>query len=497
MKIRFAATTKDIHKAELVTGFAADGRRPTLATVFAASVGAADETGDLSRGARKCSLFYGGGRNAPKRLGFVGLGKQGEVGTEELRRAAAVAQQHAEQIGVGGFELVLGDDDHARIDPFAAGAAIAEGLVLGAYRYEPPRKEKPKARKGQNVLVRYLGRGRAAFERGFEVGRLGAEATNWARDVENMAPNHADPAYLAKMAKSLAGGSIKVRILERAEMEKLGMGALLGVAQGSAKPPKLIVLDHQPRGAKRTVCVVGKGLTFDTGGISIKPSAKMDEMRYDMCGGGAVLGLFHALRSGGLEDIAGKTRIVGVVAAVENMPDADAQRPGDVVRACDGTTIEVLNTDAEGRLVLCDALAWAIKTYEPSKVVDLATLTGAVIVALGHECAGIMGNHDGLVAELIAAGKSADEPLWQLPLWAEHKEQVKSQFADLANINGSHHGNGTIAGAAFLAHFVGNTPWVHLDIAGTAWGGRSKDYYRGGAAGTAVRTLLAWCRGLK
>jgi leucyl aminopeptidase len=274
------------------------------------------------------------------------------------------------------------------------------------------------------------------------------------------------------------------------------MGALLGVARGSVEPPKLIVLDHHPAGAKRTVCVVGKGLTFDSGGISIKPSAKMDEMRYDMCGAGAVLGLFHAIHKGALAGGKDKVRIVGLIAAAENMPDAAAQKPGDVVRAMDGTTIEVLNTDAEGRLVLADALAYAVKTWQPDRMVDLATLTGAVIVALGHEAAGIMGNDDAHVAELIAAGKAADEPLWQLPLWDAHKEQVKSKFADLANINGPQHGNGTIAGAAFLSFFVGDTKWAHIDIAGSAWGGRAKDYYKSGASGTAVRTLLHWCRGL-
>ena len=498
MKIRSAASSKDLARSELVIGFAPEKAKPTLAGVIAVAVAHADSTGDIARGARKWSLFHRpAGGKGPKRLGFVGLGKLEVLDTEALRRAVAVAQASAEAAGVTSFDLVIGENDHKGIDPFDAGVVVGEGLELGAYRYVPPRKAEPKPRKAHDVAVHYVGRRRPHFEDGLKLGRIGAAATNWARDLENMAPNLGDPARLARAAKTLAGGPLRVKVMERAEMERLGMGAILGVAQGSAKPPKLIVMDWNPRGSRKTVCVVGKGLTFDTGGISIKPAAKMDEMRYDMCGGGAVLGLFHALAHGGLTDVAGKTRIVGVVAAVENMPDANAQRPGDVVTACDGTTIEVLNTDAEGRLVLCDALAWAIKTYAPEKVVDLATLTGAVIVALGHECAGILGNHQGLVQELIAAGKAADEPLWQLPLWAEHKKQMESKFADLANINGPKHGNGTIAGAAFLWHFVGDTPWVHLDIAGTAWGGRSKDYFTMGAAGTAVRTLLHWCRGLK
>jgi leucyl aminopeptidase len=215
-------------------------------------------------------------------------------------------------------------------------------------------------------------------------------------------------------------------------------------------------------------------------------------MRYDMCGAGAVLGLFHALRHGALAGHRSRRNLVGVIAAAENMPSHVAQKPGDVVRAMDGHTIEVLNTDAEGRLVLCDAIAYAKRFHAPEQIVDLATLTGAVVVALGHEAAAVMGNDQRLIDALIAAGRRADEPLWQLPLWDCHKEQMKSKFADLANINGPQHGNGSIAGGAFLSYFAGDTPWAHLDIAGTAYGGIAKDYYKGGAAGTAVRTLLHW-----
>jgi leucyl aminopeptidase len=279
-------------------------------------------------------------------------------------------------------------------------------------------------------------------------------------------------------------------------MQRLGMGALLGVARGSTEPPKLVVLEYRVPGASRNVCVVGKGLTFDTGGISIKPASKMDEMRYDMCGAGAVLGFFHALKHGGLGAHRPRHNLIGIVAAAENMPGPDAQKPGDVVRAMDGRTIEVLNTDAEGRLVLADAICYAKKFHSPAAIVDLATLTGAVVTALGHEMAGIMGNDQHLIDALIAAGKRADEPLWQLPLWDCHKEQMKSKFADLANINGPQHGNGSTAGGAFLSYFAGDTEWAHLDIAGSAYGGVAKDYYKNGAAGTAVRTLLHWARTL-
>ncbi len=498
MKIRSESSSASLSRSELTIGFARDKSSPDLGTALAPAVERARKTGDLSSSARSWSMFHRGegATKEPKRLGFVGLGKGGDVDAEALRRAAAVAQSKAEAAGVTAFDLMVGEQDLGSVDPFVAGAAIAEGLALGAYTYQPPSKDKPKPRKAQACSVRFDGAGKAAFEKGLKFGEIGAAATVFARDLANMPGNLANPTHLAKEATKLNGAKVKVKVLEKRDMERLKMGSLLGVSKGSAEPPKLILMDHNPAGAKKTVCVVGKGLTFDSGGISIKPSSKMDEMRYDMCGGAAVLGLMHAIAKGGLAGTKDKVRIVGIVAAVENMPDAAAQKPGDVVTAMDGTTIEVLNTDAEGRLVLADALAYAVKNYAPDRIVDLATLTGAVIVALGHELAGVMGNDDAHVQDLVAAGTAADEPLWQLPLWQTHKDQMKSKFADLANINSPAHGNGTIAGGAFLSYFVGDTRWAHIDVAGTAWGQRARDYYSSGASGTMVRMLLRWCRGL-
>ncbi|MCC6672505.1 MAG: leucyl aminopeptidase [Planctomycetes bacterium] len=502
MKLRLSPVPGSAPRAELLFALAHEGATPQALPPLQRSLADCQASGDLSGEFRATSVFHlqlGTARKdraLPRRLGFVGMGKAKEVSTERLRQAAALAQQRAEAHKVDTLHLLVRDEDHKGLSGEAAGTAVAEGLILGAYRYEKPSKTKPKPRHAQKAEVCYAGRSFQAFSAGFALGIAGAEATCFARDLENRAGNHCTPSDLAREARKLAGRRVRVRILERKDMERLGMGALLGVARGSVQPPKLIVLDYNPAGAKDTVCVVGKGLTFDTGGISIKPSGKMDEMRMDMCGGGAVLGLFHALGKGGLDGARDKTRIVGVIPASENMPDGDAQKPGDVVTACDGTTIEVLNTDAEGRLILADALAYAKKTYEPSRIVDLATLTGAVIVALGHEAAAVIGTDRSLVHALQDAGKAADEPLWELPLWEPHREQMKSKYADLQNINAPGAGNGTIAGAAFLSFFVEGTAWAHLDIAGTAWDQRARDYYRGGAAGTAVRTLLHWARGL-
>lgn len=494
MKIRIAKGTAG--RADLVLLLALEGTTPDGGKGLADAVAACKATGDLKSSFRAVSVFHPEGVRGLKRLGFVGLGKRKELTTERLRRAAAQAQATAQKHECRRFRLVLGPECIGDLSPDAAGAAVAEGLVLGAYEYAPPAKDRPKPRPGQDCDVQFLGQDARGFARGFALGEIGARATVFARDLENLPGNLCTPTYLAAQARKLAGGRIQVRVLDRRAMERLKMHALLGVARGSDEPPRFIVLDYKPPRAKTTVCVVGKGLTFDTGGISIKPASKMDEMRYDMCGGGAVLGLFHALRHGGLQGAADRTRIVGLIPSTENMPGSSAQKPGDVVRAMDGHTIEVLNTDAEGRLILADAIAYARKHYRPAKVVDLATLTGAVVVALGHEVAGIMGNDDGLARELIAAGKACDEPLWQLPLWEVHRDAMKSKFADIANISGPQYGAGSITGGAFLALFAGDTPWVHLDIAGTAWGGVSKDYHRNGASGTAVRTLLHWVRGL-
>lgn len=492
MKIRTAPSAPA--RADLLLILAPEGAAIDAGPGLSDVVKAAKATGDLDTSFRATSVFHPQ-RPGLKRLGFVGLGKPQALDSERLRRAAAVAQHVAETKKVGSFVLVVAQEALGSLDVAIAGAMIAEGLILGAYKYQPPQKDKPKVRSGQDATVVFVGKDKAAFARGLKLGEVAANATVFARDLENQPANLCTPTTLANAAKKLAGGRIKVKVLDEAAMRRLGMLALLGVAKGSVEPPRFLVLEYAPPGAKDTVCVIGKGLTFDSGGISIKPAAKMDEMRYDMCGSGAVLGFFHALKHGGLDGQKPKSRIVGLVAAAENMPDAKAQKPGDVVRAMDGHTIEVLNTDAEGRLVLADAIAYARKFYKPKQMVDLATLTGAVVVALGHEVAGVMGNDQKLIDALIAAGKMADEPLWQLPLWDCHKEQLKSKFADLANINAGQ-GGGSIAGGAFLSYFAGDTRWAHLDIAGTAWGGISKDYYKSGAAGTAVRTLLCWAAGL-
>jgi len=497
MKIRYVSSAV-ASRGDAVFVFAPDGRVDAGPSLVEALKNA-KATGDLNADFRSVGVFHQPRRSGCKRLGVVGIGKSSEVTTERLRRVAALSQGRAAAHEVRQFSVVVPNNVIKKQEPLAAGMAVAEGLVLGAYEYQAPRKQpakKPHATQAQVAVVGLPKADEAEFARGLQLGAKSAEGAVFARDLENQPANILTPTAMAKAARKLGGGRLTVKVLDEKAMKKLKMGALLGVSRGSVEPAKLIVFEYKTPGAKGNVCVIGKGLTFDSGGISIKPSARMDEMRYDMCGAGAVMGLFHGLKNGALGSYKPKRNIIGVIAAAENMPDADAQRPGDVVTAMDGQTIEVLNTDAEGRLVLADAICYAKKFYKPEKMCDLATLTGAVVVALGHEMAGIMGSDQKLIDSLMAAGKVADEPLWQLPLWQCHKDQVKSRFADLANLNSPAYGNGSTAGGALLSYFAGDTPWAHLDIAGAAYGALAKDYYKSGATGTAVRTLLHWIRTL-
>lgn len=323
----------------------------------------------------------------------------------------------------------------------------------------------------------------ADVKRGAIAGAAIANGMALTKDLGNLAPNICTPEYLAKQARILGKGdaTMKVTVLDETRMEKLGMGAFLSVSQGSRQSGRLIAMDYQ--GGKKNqkpIVLVGKGVTFDTGGISIKSSAGMDEMKYDMCGAAAVFGVMQACQTLKL-----KLNVIGVVAAAENMPDGDASRPGDVVTTMSGQSVEILNTDAEGRMVLCDTLTW-VEQYKPKAVVDMATLTGSCIVALGHVCSAVLGNDDELIDELYAAGQASADRTWPLPLWDDYQTQLDSNFADMANIGGAP--AGAITAACFLSRFAENYPWAHLDIAGIAWNKGAEK----GATGRPVPMLMQW-----
>lgn len=423
-------------------------------------------------------------RVAAGRVIFVGLGEIGEVDREVLRCAAgsavgALARAKAKRAALLAPAL-------RRLGPADVAQALGEGLILGSYRfdkYKTNNERPPDLESCQLVLSD--GRQTAAARRGARAAEIVAESANIARDLSNEPGSVHTPAWLAERATELGRElDLKVTILAEAELRKEKMGAILAVGRGSANPPRLIVLEYAPRGARKrpAIALVGKGITFDTGGISIKPAAAMNEMKHDMSGGAAVLGAMRAIALLGLP-----LHVVGIVAAAQNMPDGAAYMPGDVVTTASGKTIEVLNTDAEGRIVLADALHYAGR-YSPAAVIDLATLTGACVVALGSACCGVMGNDERLIDKVRAAGERTHERAWPLPLWDEHKKQVKGVVGDVKNTAGREAGSSTAG--AFLSHFVGDAPWAHLDIAGTAWTNKNEPYCVQGATGFGVRLLV-------
>lgn len=362
-------------------------------------------------------------------------------------------------------------------------STLAHILIDSQYEFTLHSKEKKSvSRLKKSIIVvpdKELRACTAAAKQGVAI----ANGQALARDLGNLAPNICTPIYLAKQAQELAKTNkhFTAKILTEAQMAKLGMGAFLSVSQGSRQEARLICMEY--RGAdkkKKPTVLVGKGVTFDTGGISIKPSAAMDEMKFDMCGAASVFGAMRAIA-----ELSPKSNVIGVVAAAENMPDGDASRPGDVVTTLSGQTVEILNTDAEGRLVLCDSLTY-VERYKPAAVIDVATLTGACVVALGKICTAVMSNNEKLAATLYQAGQTTGDLVWELPLWDEYQTQLDSNFADMANIGGSP--AGAITAGCFLSRFAQNYPWAHLDIAGVAWKGGSEK----GATGRPVSLLMEY-----
>jgi leucyl aminopeptidase len=393
----------------------------------------------------------------------------------------AAADTGATELTLCFGELAVKDSDAAWR---ARHAALAAGDAL--YRFDAMKSKKSPPRPLKSVVFALTRKaGEAAATRGAAEGRAIAAGVALAKDLGNLPGNVCTPTYLADQATSLAREcKLGVTVLERREMERLGMGTLLSVAKGSREPPKFIELRYQGAAkSAKPVVLVGKGITFDTGGISIKPAAEMDEMKFDMCGAASVLGTMRAIAA-----LRPKLNVVGLVPTTENMPGGAASKPGDIVKSMSGQTVEILNTDAEGRLILCDALTYA-ERFAPAAVVDIATLTGACVIALGHVASGLFANRDELADELVAAGRNSWDRVWHMPLWDDYQEQLKSPFADFANIGGRP--AGSVTAACFLSRFAGKYPWAHLDIAGTAWtSGKNK-----GATGRPVPLLTTFLLG--
>ncbi len=426
------------------------------------------------------------------RIVLVGLGEKDTLTTERIRQAAAVAVRKCRDSGISRAAACLYGNG-SPISAEDAARAFVEGALMGSYQYLEFRTkdlEKIKVLSSLDVVVPDEGI-RAAAEPGFRLGKCLADAVNYVRTLASHPGNLATPSFLAAEATRIASEhGLGYRILDRAKMEELGMGALIGVARGSDEPPRFILLEYQCGDPNaQTVAIVGKGLTFDSGGISIKPAAKMEEMKYDMCGGAAILGIMSAVRGAHVN-----VNVVGAIPSTENLSGGSAYKPGDILRSYSGRTIEVLNCDAEGRLILADALAYVVKNYHPAAIIDLATLTGAVLIALGHYGAGLLGNDDSLISKMESASRRTGERVWRLPIWEEMNDHLKSDFADLKNVADAGAGAGTIVGATFLGNFVEGTPWAHLDIAGTAYWEKDRPYLPKGPSGFGVRLVIELLR---
>ena len=433
------------------------------------------------------TLIHTFGKIGPSRVLVAGLGKQDSFTAETVREVTAGSCRYLRRLGMKVVATLPHGSGVGGLDPRASGQAIAEGSILGLYRfrnYLTKSEDTPDDLEELQVVERETAKGRE-LKKGLEQGRIMAEAALLARSMVNEPPNVMTPTRMAEIASQTAEEEgLGVKILDRPQMEELGMGAFLGVAQGSDQPPKLIVLTYSgdPDHSDKILGIVGKGITFDTGGISLKPPGGMEDMKGDMAGGASVIGAMKAI--GRLKP---KINVTGLIAATENMPGGSAQRPGDVVRTMSGKTVEVINTDAEGRLVLADTLYYA-RQIGITQMVDIATLTGAMVVALGHACSGVMSNNQELVDQLIDAGKSTGERIWQLPMYDDYKEEIKSNVADMKNSGGRP--AGSISAAQFLAEFAEDTPWAHLDIAGTYLSKSDKGYLVKGGTGVPTRTLI-------
>jgi leucyl aminopeptidase len=418
-----------------------------------------------------------------KKIMLLGLGKKDKFNNEIARIVSAKAAVKVREMGISEFSILLFSNlDDGLIE------AISEGVGLSLYSFNRYKTNDNKDELKINRVTILINAEMTSIQAIVDKTSLLVEAVNFARDLSNLPPNDCSPSQLANIALSIATEyGLKSRIVERYEMESMGLNGIVSVGKGSQYPPKLIILEyHGSNDDKRPYLLVGKGVTFDTGGISLKDSDKMDEMKFDKSGGCDVIAVMKAVASLKLP-----INVIGLIPSVENMPSSTSYRPGDIIKMYNGKTVEVLNTDAEGRLILADALAFGISTYNPKAVIDLATLTGACIIALGTNVAAVIGTNKKFIEELHNISERTGEKFWELPLYEEFSEQIKSYVADIKNIGGRP--GGAITAASFLSNFTNGLPWMHIDIAGTAWtqeGTYERSYNPKGATGFGIRTLV-------
>jgi len=413
-----------------------------------------------------------------RKILFAGLGNKNEFNTEKSRIISGKIIQYAKEFKIKELSIFTFNFSKDIIESFV------EGIILSSYSFEKFKTSKNNTIDKVSILIE--GNTKEYQKKINEISVI-CQSVNLGREISNLPPNECSPQYLAKIALDLKNQGIKSKIISFDVMKDMGLNGIVSVGGGSINSPKLIVLNYEgTKKEEKPILLVGKAVTFDSGGISIKPSDKMEEMKFDKCGGVNVIAIMKSLSS-----LKIKHNVIGIIPTVENMPSNSSYRPSDIIKMYNGKSVEVINTDAEGRLILADALSFGIKQYKPKLIIDMATLTGACVIALGNNIAGIIGNDEKLIKKILDISKVTDEKMWQLPLLEDHHEQIKSKNADIKNIGGR--AAGAITAAAFLSNFVENTPWVHLDIAGTAWnqeGSLSKSYNPPGATGFGIRTII-------
>ncbi|HET7148355.1 MAG TPA: leucyl aminopeptidase [Candidatus Nitrosopolaris sp.] len=459
--------------------FKSEGMNPTISDAILEFI----QNKEFKRSLGFNIIFHMMGKGLIKKIMLIGLGTRDKFTYENARIIAGKAALKAKELGVKEFCILpFMEVNEALIE------AISEGVLLSLYSFNRYKISGDEATTIPAQATIVVSSDSAKFQAVVDKVNLITQAVNYARDLSNLPPNDCPPAQLASLALALEDEyGIKTRILERYEMESIGLNGIVSVGKGSNNPPKLIILEYYgDADQQKPYLLVGKAVTFDTGGISLKPGDKMDEMKFDKCGGCSVLGVLKAIAS-----LALPVNVIGIIPSVENMPSSSSYRPGDIIRMYNGRTVEISNTDAEGRIILADAMAYGVAMFNPQAIIDLATLTGACVVALGANVAAVIGTSKHLAERLSKVSEKTGERIWDLPLYDEYYEQIKSNVADLKNIGGRP--GGAITAAAFLSNFTNDIPWVHLDIAGTAWtqeGTFDRSYNPKGATGFGVRTLV-------
>lgn len=452
------------------------------------------EIGEFQGKLNQTNLIYTMGKLKIKRILLIGLGEKKEFDLEVIRNTSGKVAQIVRDLGLKSYAYSF--INNTEFDASIIAQTILEGSELALYRFNQYKTEDEDKFKQIERLIIYTPNGNliSQIHDGIRIGKIIVDGVKLARDLANEPSNVCTPTFLAEKAIEIAKNyGLRCEILEREDMERLGMGGILSVSKGSEQPPKFIILEYNPFNEQVSpIVLIGKAITFDSGGISLKPSERMNEMKYDKSGGSAIIAIMQTVARLKLP-----LRVIGIVPATENLPSGKAYKPGDIIKIYGGKTVEIINTDAEGRLIIADALSYATQ-YKPEAIIDLATLTGACVIALGTIASGMMGNDERLKKRIMEAMRLSGEMVWELPLWKDYEELIKSDVADVKNVGGRT--AGAITGAMFLNKFVGNYPWVHLDIAGTAYtqeGSLDKTYIPRGATGFGVRLITQLLRNWK